>query len=297
MTTHDSEAATVPEFTRAEASGTAFKGRNRPSILSDIVVDRGPVSVLARLFLQADTELRKRNIRLSFASFEELVAVNEANRLYWRPLLPVFDPRVSEVSRENAFAVIGCDPVGRPVSAHAFRYMALDGATLKEELESLRCFYANPARMRQSGESLTVSAPSAATRRQPVVFSGAAWLHPAYRGQGLLTYIQPLVRALAYTRWEADYVFSFMAPELVKGGVAQNARFVNIEWEVTLTHTPVLRGHTIHAALVSTTAQSQLEHFQEFVEMIERTPADRGTWSDDDLGLRPRLPTAMPNDA
>lgn len=265
------------EDSRASVAASRFDGRNRPSILSGIVIEHGPTRTLSRLFLTADTHLRNRGIRLSFATFEELAAINEAQRSSWRPLLPVFDPRVGQVSQENAFAVVGCDPSGRPVSAHAFRYIPLNGPTLKEELESLRIFYADPEQSRLPGETLAVSAPSAASRRKPVVFSGAAWLHPDYRGQGLLTYIQPLVRGLSYTRWQADYVFSFMAPELIKGGVARSARFTNVEWEVTLTNSPVLRGQTIHAALVSTTAQSQLQHFDEFVATIGQSASDIST--------------------
>jgi hypothetical protein len=269
MATGHGAAAAARVISRPGSAIPGFDGRNRPGILSDIVVQHGPAETLGRLFPLADTELRKRGVRLSFASFDELVAVNEANRANWRPLLPVFDPRVSRVCEQTAFAVIGCDADGNPVSAHAFRYLPLGGHTLKEELESLRIFYAEPEKTRLPNESVIVTAPTPATRRDPVVFSGAAWFHPAYRGTGLLSCYMPMVRGLAYTRWGADFMFSFMAPELVKGGVAKNARFTSVEWEVTLTNTPVLRDQIIHAALVSTTGALQLQHFEEFVASAE----------------------------
>lgn len=249
---------------------SAERVSDHSSVLSDIVVEHGPRDILGRLFLKADTGLRRRGIRAGFATFEELVALNRANSDSWRPLLPVFDPAASRITQDNGFAVIGRNGRGEAVSAHAFRLISLAGSTLKEELESLRVFYADPKRMKWPGESLTVSAPSCSRRRRCAVFSGAAWLHPAYRGQGLLTFIQPMVRAISYTRWNADFVFSFMTPEVVNGGVAASARFTSVEWDgVKMVNTPVLRGGTIRAALVSVTGADQLAHFADFVAMRE----------------------------
>jgi hypothetical protein len=76
---------------------------------------------------------------------------------------------------------------------------------------------------------------------------------------------QSIGRGLTYTRWKADLICSFMAPELVRGGVARRALFSHVEWEVTMTNTPVLRGGKIPAALVYTTADEQLSHFREYV--------------------------------
>ena len=253
-----------------ELVGDVLRPHSGPrGLLSEVIIDLGPRDILGRLFLKADTALRARGIRVGFVDFEELVEINAANSDSWRPLLPVFDPSASDISADNGFAVVGRNARGEPVSAHAFRLIRLNGRPLKDELESLRIFYADPARMKWPGESLTVTARSAFVARDIAVFSGAAWLRPDYRGKGLLTFIQPLVRAISFTRWAPDFVFSFMAPGVIKGGVAESARFTSVEWEVTLVNTPVLRGDTIHAALVSTDAASQLVHFAEFVSAAD----------------------------
>lgn len=235
------------------------------SFLADVVIEHGPAAILGRLFLKADTALRAKGIRLTFATFEELSALNQANPQSWRPLLPVFDPARSGVSDADGFVVIGRDASGKAATAHAFRLLDLQSNSLKDEIESLRVFYADPERLRGPFEELRVTAPSAASTFGPVVFSGAVWFRPDLRGSGLLTHIQPTVRALSFTRWRPDRVVSFMAPDVVRGGIAASGRFPHVEWEVTMMHTPVYRDGTIHAALVSTTAAEQLAHFAEYV--------------------------------
>jgi hypothetical protein len=56
-------------------------------------------------------------------------------------------------------------------------------------------------------------------------------------------------RGVFVTRWDPELVFSFMAPGLVKGGVAAACR-MHAEFEVSMINTPVLRGGTIPAALI-----------------------------------------------
>jgi hypothetical protein len=245
------------------------------SFLSDVVIEHGPADILGRLFLQADTALRRKGIRLSFATFEELLALNKANPESWRPLLPVFDPTLSGVTTESGFVVIGRDSAGKAATAHAFRHIPLGRNTLKSEIESLRVFYADPDRAKGATEELRVSAPSAASTTGSVVFSGAVWFRPDFRKAGLLKDIQPAVRAMSFTRWGSDIVCSFMAPDVVRGGIAASGRFPHVEWEVTMIDTPVLRDGTIHAALVSARASDQLQHFAEYVASHNKPAAER----------------------
>ncbi|HEX4892610.1 MAG TPA: hypothetical protein VFV47_04930 [Hyphomicrobiaceae bacterium] len=245
------------------------------SFLSDVVIEHGPADILGRLFLQADTALRRKGIRLGFATFEELLDLNRANPDSWRPLLPVFDPNLSGVTTDSGFVVIGRDSAGKAATAHAFRYIPLGARTLKSEIESLRIFYADPERAKGAAEELRVSAPTAASTTGSIVFSGAVWFRPDFRKAGLLTDIQPAVRAMSYTRWGSDLVCSFMAPDVVRGGIAASGRFPHVEWEVTMIDTPVLRDATIHAALVSARASDQLQHFAEYVAAQKKPTAGR----------------------
>lgn len=247
--------------TRPVGTGAQAFSRN---FLSDVVIDYGPRDVLSRLFLKADTELREQGVNVSFAPFDELVALNRRHAESWRPLLPIFEPQISGLEEENGFAVLGRNTSGEVIYAHACRLYALTRSTLKDEIESLRLFYADPQRSRLPGEAMHVSAPCAALTTGRVVFIGAVWYHPDHRKKGLMQTTAPLVRALAYTRWQSDFAFSFMAEDLVKAGTAVKARFPHVEWDVAMVKTPVYRDGTLRAALVWTDAGEQLRHFYEY---------------------------------
>lgn len=234
------------------------------SFLADVVIDFGPRDVLARLFLKADTELRRLGVTLSIAGLDELVAVNRQHGDSWRPILPLFDPAFGGIDERNAFAVLGRNAAGEVVTAQACRLYDLTAHSLKEEIESLRVFYANPARSKLPGEAMLVTAPSAATTYGRCVFSGGAWYRPDYRRKGVIHAVAPAIRALAYTRWQSDFVFSFMVEELVAAGTAARARFPHVERHVIMIDTPVYRGQSLPVTLVWTNAEEQLAHFREY---------------------------------
>ena len=243
--------------------GTGVQTFSR-NFLSDVVIDYGPRDVLSRLFLKADTELREQGVTVSFGSFEELIDLNRRNAASWRPILPIFEPEISGLEEENGFAVFGRNGANEVIYAHACRLYTLTRCTLAEEIESLRLFYADPDRARQPGEAMHVTAPSAAKTTGRVVFIGAVWYRLDNRKKNLMQTTAPLVRALAYTRWQSDFAFSFMAEDLVKAGTAQKARFPHVEWEVSMVNTPVHRNGVLRAALVWTDAEEQLRHFAEY---------------------------------
>ncbi|MDX2155497.1 MAG: hypothetical protein SFW09_03220 [Hyphomicrobiaceae bacterium] len=238
--------------------------RSRKNFLGDVVIEHGPRDVLSRVLLKSDTEMRRIGINLSFADFDELAAVNRANADNWHPLVSVFDPYVGGASQDNGFALIGWNSDGDAVAALCARYYPLAGCTLKEEMESLRLLYADPARSRRPGETLTVTAPMTGAMTGGAVYLGGLWYRPDYRGRGLHPVISPIVRALSYTRWASQIGFSLMSRENVETGVARRARFRHVEWGATWTNSPVFPEPSLELAVVWTTADEQLAHFAEF---------------------------------
>ena len=83
----------------AVVRSTSLDFSHHRSFLGDVVIDKGPRDLLGRLMLKVDTDLREKGVVVSFATFEELVAVNKANAASWSPLLPLFDPAESDVGR------------------------------------------------------------------------------------------------------------------------------------------------------------------------------------------------------
>lgn len=256
-------------------SAPAIVRTQRRSLLNDVVIDYGPRELLGRLFLRCDTQLRECGVNIALASFDELAAVNRANRDSWLPLSPVFDPAFGGVTPENGMALIGRNAAGRAVVAHACRSYRLQ-RSLKEEIESLRFFYAEPENHRQPGEAIEVTAPTASTTMGEVVYTGAVWYHPDYRKQGLLRFTSPIIRALAYTRWSTDFLFSFMVRENIASGLAARGHFPHVEWRVVLTNTPLARDQTLDEAFVWTNASEMRGQFTEAAGL------ERSAWQVDD---------------
>ncbi len=235
------------------------------SFLSDVVIDYGEREAMGRMFLQADTRLREMGYFMSLGTFDELLALNKANSDSWRPLLPVFHPEYWDLDGESGFVVFARNAAGKIVYAAASRVLELGGTSLKDEIESMRIFYRDPEREAWDGERMEASAPIASKINGRVVFTGAQWVDPGHRGANFTTSTIPITRGLAYTRWYPDLTFSFMAPEIIKAGVAWKC-YMNVDWEVTMVNTPVLRDATIHAGLIWTNPEFMQAHFADVLE-------------------------------
>lgn len=274
----------LPTPVPASARAPAQRSQSRRNFLSDVVINYGPAPVLSRLFLRLDTEMRRRGINLSFASFDELLAANKANPDSWHPLVSVFDPNIGGANADNGYALIGWNADGKAVTAIAARHYPLTNCTLKEEFESLRLFYADPEASKQPGEEIRVSAPTPATTTGSIVYLGGVWFHPSYRGQGMHRVMSPIARALSYSRWQSQMACSLMVAGNVSSGVARSARFPHVEWGAHWTNSPVFGSGTLELAFVWTNADEQLQHFEEYVSESdqpaigsedERLPASR----------------------
>jgi hypothetical protein len=208
------------------------------SFLRDLIVRHGPVPVLARALLAADAAADDLGISIEFASFEELVKVNNTNLDSWRPLLPHYDPSKSEITPENAICLFGRNKAGDVVVTQVARYFDWHDTNLHDELTSLRLFYRDPAKMRQANEAAYVTAPTATKITGRVAFTGGLWCRPDYRGKGLVAITPRIARALAVADWNVDFVCTIMAPEVHARGVAGRGGFPNVEWEVSLVNNP-----------------------------------------------------------
>lgn len=203
-------------------------------------VDHGPVDLLGRFFLWADTAARERGVSLSFASFAELEKANEANRASWRPLVPIFHHILSGIDARTGFVLLGRNRAGDVVAAQAARLYDWPDTSLREEANSLRMFYADPAAAVARGDRCAITAPSAPMISGRVVFSGAGWYRPDFRGKGLATILPRISRAYAFTRWNSDFTISMIGDAVIAGGMAERTGYTNVEGgQVDLTLTPL----------------------------------------------------------
>jgi hypothetical protein len=204
---------------------------NPPSILSEIVIECGPIDVLGRYFMHADLETRRRGVALEFCTPADLVAANEANPKSWRKLVPMFNPRYGVINGENSFSIIGRDSAGEVVTANSIIKYDWPNTDFVEEASSLRLFYADPEHMKQDGERCIVTSERARCITGQAAFSGAAWVRPDYRGRGLSEYLPRFIKAYAAARWDLDCIFGMMAEDVEKCGHAPRFGYDNIDWE------------------------------------------------------------------
>lgn len=215
----------------ANGQGISMQDRCPQSgrVPSNLKIDHGPVSLLGRFFLAADTAARERGISLYFASLQDLLDINRANSDSWRPLVPIFDPDLGGATAENSFVIIGRDRDEQVVATQAGRYYDWTATTLFEEATSLRMFYADPAAALARGDGCKIATPVATTITGRVVFSGAGWYRRDYRGRGLARILPRISRAYAYARWNTDYTISMMGDAVIAGGMADRTGYTRIE--------------------------------------------------------------------
>jgi hypothetical protein len=202
------------------------------SFLADLSLDYGPIDLLGRFFPRADAAARNSGVYLSFGTCEELVKANKDNRENWLPLVPVFDPACGDVTPENTFCVLARDEHGAVVAAHAARLYAWIDTDFVEEMSSLRIFYRNPPVQKRAGEACEVAAAAARCIRGKVVYSGAAWVHPEFRGRNLSSILPRVAKAYALTRWNPDVVVSLMTETVYNGGFLPRFGYNHIAWDV-----------------------------------------------------------------
>lgn len=253
---------------RTSAGPVAAPAGRPRSLASEITLEYGPRDLLAPFFLLAEQVALEQGVRLSFATMDELIEINRRNSASWRPILPIFDPKFG-IRPENAFCIVGRDQTGDVVATQAGRLYTWTDTNFHEECENLRILYDDPDAHRRNDEAMEVTAAAAKRIAGRVVFSGAVWNRRDFRGGVLSTLLPRIGRAYAFTRWSTDYTASFMAEDVVKGGVAARVGYRNVDWEIRMHHTPVWRDGTIRAALIWMGTDYLLSDLGDFARRLE----------------------------
>jgi hypothetical protein len=213
---------------------------------------------------------RQLGVRMRFAPIQDLVAINrERSRQEhpdWRPILPIFDPDCSDLRDDNVFALIGRNADGEDVVTQAARFLDWNGTNFKKEAESLRLFYRRPLDRAGEDESVTVTATMAKSITGRVVFTGAHWVRPDYRGKDLTRITPRIAKAVALQRWRPiDMACTIMAKDVFDRRIARKAGYYNHEWTVDLKNTPT---GTFPAALLWAWPADIIVDLERFLETL-----------------------------
>lgn len=190
----------------------------------------GPHAVIARFILQGDRATRERGVYLSLEhDFDALVKFNETQTDSWYPLIPIFDPRVSDLRPGNSFWIAGRNEKGEIVATQCARLFDWRNSNFEREFEALRLAYEDPDTKRLPEESGISGVRSGKRITGLVCYSGGGWYRPDYRGRALSAIVPRLSRTIAYTRWNSDYTISLVEPVLVEKGVTARYGYTRIE--------------------------------------------------------------------
>lgn len=239
------------------------------SLFSQIALRYGPAGILGRVILATEQLALAKGVHLSFATAEELLAVNEANRETWLPLISVFDPRFNDLDQRNVFVILGRDAAGDVVACQAARLYAWEHTSFKDECEGLTMFYRDPDAMKLPGEEWTVSALAAKGASGRVVFSGAAWYRRDYRRIGLVEWLPRLSRALAKGLWDTDLTVTVMAESTFGKGVYPRNGYRNAEWAVEAING---RMGTLRYAFLWSKSAEMIEDLEQFLGNLATAP-------------------------
>jgi hypothetical protein len=240
-------------------------------LLARLVINHGPADLLGRFFRHADTAAHALGVTLSFAEMAELIEVNEQNRDSWLPLFPTYDVRCNSIGPDDAFCIVGRDERGNVVATHAGRLFNLKLSNFHDLAQSLHLMYDHPDRSKRPGETCKVTAKAAHSIAGSVVFSGAAWYHPSYRGRGLSRIVPILSRAYAFTHWNLDYLVAMMSEGVVRGGMTERTGYTNIDWDISVSNSPL---GDVRFAFMWMEPHQLLQDVAKFVVRSERQTPD-----------------------
>jgi hypothetical protein len=202
----------------------------------------GPRDLLGRYVACADEMAADLDLTLRLSTnFPRLVALNAENRDSWPALSPIFNPANAHLGPDNAFFIEAVDELGDTVMTSAGRLYDHGDHSIAEDLRALRVFYDDPAPHIAAGARIEVTAPSAEYICGRVMFSGAVWVRPDHRRNGLTKIVPRLTRAVALTQWNPPVFWGTIEHNLEKMGVARAYGSWHVE-EGIIEHIPSWRG-------------------------------------------------------
>jgi GNAT superfamily N-acetyltransferase len=171
-----------------------------------LTIKHGPAALLARFIIESDKVLRAAGIHLRLRTdFDTLAEINEeqVRAGTWYPLVDMFNPRLTDVSAENAFWLTGEDDKGEIVCTQAARIYYWPDTNFAEQAVAM--VYG-----RDEGQPCIITAEAAKTVTGIVQCNGATWIRPDYRRRGISALLPRICRAYAPSRWPIDWVIAII---------------------------------------------------------------------------------------
>lgn len=244
----------------------ASETRGDRALLDHITIDHGPAELLTRFFIKADEAAAARGVAPTFGTFDELMAVNAGNLDSWFPITTTFRPGSGGASDANGFVILGRNGAGDIITTQCARLFDWRDSNFKREAESMRFFYADPARDRGPDECCIVNAPEAAEISGRIAYLGGLWFHPDYRGDKRAAIIARVGRAYALAHWGIDRMIGIMMPSSLNKAFDKRTGLRHVTpLSVILRNTPSLPDGDLEMTLVQMTPMDLVDDAFKFL--------------------------------
>jgi hypothetical protein len=174
-------------------------------VLDDLRIDHGPIPLLGRFFLLADRILADAGVTLLRTTLAKAAETQSANVESWALFPPMLDQRLSAIPGSTSYGLLGRDKRGAIVCAQAGRVYELGERSFADIVADQSFFYGSEIPAAPNSPTGEVTAPSAPHIRGRMVYSGALWVHPDYRGKHLAGILPRFSRCYALAKWNTEF--------------------------------------------------------------------------------------------
>jgi hypothetical protein len=166
----------------------------------------------------------------NFTEYNELVSECRGTAYTSTP----YSARQHLLTAKNGFWIVGRDANQKVVHTQAMKIIDLQDAFLGEYLSKFFPDFAPPGVELDLPNSVFELSPGANRMSGTVCYHGDAWLAEGslYRGTGLNALLTRLAPALAYLRWNPDYVFGIVAEGFAYGGLPIREGYLHCDPDV-----------------------------------------------------------------
>ncbi|MDX2157343.1 MAG: hypothetical protein SFW09_12620 [Hyphomicrobiaceae bacterium] len=180
-------------------------------VLADLTIEHGPVTLLGRFFLLADGLLAEAGVTLYRTTLAEAAAAQSANVDSWNMFPPMLDTRLSAIPDATSYGLLGRNERGDVVCAQGGRIYDLGDRSFADIVADQSFFYGTEIPPAPGKPTAEVAAPSAPLVRGRMVYSGALWVRPDYRGKNLSGVLPRFSRCYALAKWNTDFTVGMVS--------------------------------------------------------------------------------------
>ncbi|MDF0498423.1 hypothetical protein [Bradyrhizobium yuanmingense] len=183
----------------------------------------------ARFIRNYDAAAAAKGIKISLGTdFHEYISITRSTPTKG-PTYPNFCPDRSRIESGDGFWMVGVDRANEVAALQAMRLYDLPNSNFAEHLETLKAFYASPAKHARPEDACVSIAESAKKMSGKVAYHGDVWVRKDYRGGEMTSIMAGIVFGVSFAMWAPDFVCALVARWLMDKGVVSRYGYAHYE--------------------------------------------------------------------